>query len=252
VARETNTSSAFGGYLDILCDFIIYAVVPVGIVWGQESIDPWVGVSCSRVRVWVILSLLMGTYFVNAASLFMLSALIEARGNGKAKTKEKTSVTMPAGLIEGTVSLSLCLYIYIYMCMFVRMCVFCAGDPTTVRPFPPPHPSILPHVIPCIVGDCVCIHSLSGVPIACRSAFWVVWNGCVYNYCTTRVVGLAILVRQVIKMSSRQRERESHIAIMLGGRLVAASAALRVRTCPLPPRGTLRHPYTYAYMCMYM
>jgi hypothetical protein len=48
-------------------------------------------------------SLMEGSFFVNAASLFMLSALIERRGIvKKKKANEKTSVTMPRGLIEGT------------------------------------------------------------------------------------------------------------------------------------------------------
>lgn len=40
--------------------------------------------------------------FVNAAGLFYLSALLEKRRAGAASTRELTSVTMPAALIEGT------------------------------------------------------------------------------------------------------------------------------------------------------
>jgi len=69
----------------------------------------------------VALSFLLGTYFVNAASLFMLGGLLEKRNVGARTTGtweghhchpqstilmlgagEKTALTMPAGLIEGT------------------------------------------------------------------------------------------------------------------------------------------------------
>ena len=45
---------------------------------------------------------MQGTFFVNSASLFMLSSIIES-GNSKRKDsgKELTTVTMPSALIEG-------------------------------------------------------------------------------------------------------------------------------------------------------
>lgn len=54
------------GYLDILVDFTVYGLIPVGIVYGNPSDSKW-----------LILSLLLVTYFVNSAGLFYLSAIIE-------------------------------------------------------------------------------------------------------------------------------------------------------------------------------
>jgi hypothetical protein len=50
----------------------------------------------------VITSILEGIYFVNAASLFQLSAILEKKNIGAKSRKELTTVTMPAGLIECT------------------------------------------------------------------------------------------------------------------------------------------------------
>lgn len=91
IARRFGKATAFGGYLDILVDFTVYAAVPCGIAAHRNDTD-----------VFFALSLLLSTYFVNAASLFHLSALLERRAQGAAANRELTSVTMPPALIEGT------------------------------------------------------------------------------------------------------------------------------------------------------
>jgi len=65
-ARATNQSSDFGGYFDILIDFTVYGFVPLGIAVHMENLE---------VFKWVCI--LEITFFVNAAGLFFLSALIE-------------------------------------------------------------------------------------------------------------------------------------------------------------------------------
>ena len=42
VARATKTSSDFGGYLDIVVDFTVYGVVPLGIVLGHPTAQRFV------------------------------------------------------------------------------------------------------------------------------------------------------------------------------------------------------------------
>ena len=44
---------------------------------------------------------MLGSFFVNAASLFMLSAIIEKKILDKKDSKEVTTVNMPPALIEG-------------------------------------------------------------------------------------------------------------------------------------------------------
>jgi phosphatidylglycerophosphate synthase len=121
VARYTKQQTDLGGYVDIICDFTVYAVLPIGLVhsvWTTHhgpQMYPY---------VWYALSFMEATFFVNAASLFMLSAVVEkmtARGNhqkpqsrmrsrsrsrGKGPTSQPrgkgiTTVAMPRGLIEG-------------------------------------------------------------------------------------------------------------------------------------------------------
>ena len=68
VARMVREQRGLGGYLDILVDFVIYALV---------------------------------SFYINSASWMYLSAILEKRARGAANQGELTSVTMPRGLIGG-------------------------------------------------------------------------------------------------------------------------------------------------------
>ena len=96
-ARLTNQSSDFGGYFDIIVDFTIYGMIPLGVTAAHP--EYW---------AWVALVYLEVTFFVNAAGLFFLSALIEKNKNANkvyADKKELTTLKMPPALIEGTESI---------------------------------------------------------------------------------------------------------------------------------------------------
>jgi len=95
IARKTNTQSDLGGYVDIICDFTIYAILPIGLVLGDDE-------KRTNFVIWTIVSLMEGTFFVNAASLFMLSSILEKRSLGSKQKGELTTVTMPPALIEGS------------------------------------------------------------------------------------------------------------------------------------------------------
>ncbi len=90
VARAVGAQSDFGGYLDILLDFVVYASVPVGVVLGHPTEAAW------RAGLF-----LLASFFVNAASWMYLAAILERRNLGAAATGERTSVTMPPGLVGG-------------------------------------------------------------------------------------------------------------------------------------------------------
>ncbi|MBK8050754.1 MAG: CDP-alcohol phosphatidyltransferase family protein [Anaerolineales bacterium] len=68
VARARCRQSDFGGYLDILLDFVVYAAVPIGLYLGNSS---EAGA--------ITLILLLSSFYVNAASWIYLSALLEKR-----------------------------------------------------------------------------------------------------------------------------------------------------------------------------
>lgn len=91
VARTHGRSSDFGGYLDILCDFVVYALVPIGLVIGVPAPNAWRA-----------LALLLAAFYVNAASWLYLAAILERRGRGAAASGQLTSLVMPSGLIAGT------------------------------------------------------------------------------------------------------------------------------------------------------
>jgi len=94
VARVTGKSSDFGGYLDIVLDFIIYSAIPVVFVYSDPSAGNY-----------FILSVLLSSYYVNAASWMYLSSILEKRNIGAASNNEMTSITMPSGIADGTMTI---------------------------------------------------------------------------------------------------------------------------------------------------
>ena len=90
VARAHARQSDFGGYLDIVLDFVVYAAVPVGFFLGNQS-----GANA------LALILLLSSFYVNAASWIYLSAILEKRAAGAGARGELTTVTMPTGLVGG-------------------------------------------------------------------------------------------------------------------------------------------------------
>ena len=89
VARLTGKQSDFGGYLDIITDFTVYTLIPISSTLANPS-----DIALK------LLPFLISTYFVNAASLFQLSAILEKRNLGAALKKETTSVNMPSAVIN--------------------------------------------------------------------------------------------------------------------------------------------------------
>lgn len=96
VAREGGRASDVGGYLDILLDHVVYAAVPIGLALGAGTRGALVAALA-----------LVATFYVNAASWMYLSAVLERRGAGAAARGERTTVTMPPGLVAGTETLLL-------------------------------------------------------------------------------------------------------------------------------------------------
>ena len=72
VARLTNTQTDYGGYIDILCDFIVYSLLPITLVATYQPTQ----------ITYLLLSILQATFFVNAASLMFLSSILEKRNVG--------------------------------------------------------------------------------------------------------------------------------------------------------------------------
>ena len=92
LARVHGRQTDFGGYLDILFDFVVYAALPAAIVLGMPG----------NHFAHVALVVLLGSYYLNAASWMYLSAILEKRGQGATARDEPTTVTMPQALIGGS------------------------------------------------------------------------------------------------------------------------------------------------------
>jgi phosphatidylglycerophosphate synthase len=92
VARQQGRESDLGGYIDIMLDLVIYALVPIA---AAASVSTHTG------ALWISLSFLLGSFYVNAGSWMYLSAILEKRGRGASRRGEQTTVTFPTGLVEG-------------------------------------------------------------------------------------------------------------------------------------------------------
>ena len=91
VARATNTQSDWGGYLDMLLDTVVYAMIPLALVLHDPA-----------ATLWLALALLLVSFYINSISWAYLAAVLEKRAAGAKAQGELTSVTMPTSLIEGT------------------------------------------------------------------------------------------------------------------------------------------------------
>jgi phosphatidylglycerophosphate synthase len=88
IARLHDTQSDFGGYMDILTDFVIYAALPIGLVVGSPSSERYLA-----------LALMLASFYVNTASWMYLAAILEKRAAHDPDTQ--TTIVMPAGIIGG-------------------------------------------------------------------------------------------------------------------------------------------------------
>jgi phosphatidylglycerophosphate synthase len=88
IARLHNRQTDFGGYVDILTDFLVYAMLPIGLVAGSPSDERYLA-----------LALMLASFYVNSASWMYLAAILEKRA--ARGLDSQTSIIMPAGLIGG-------------------------------------------------------------------------------------------------------------------------------------------------------
>lgn len=88
LARIHNRQSDFGGYLDILVDFVVYAALPIGLVLSKPTPGRYLA-----------LVIMLGVFYINTASWMYLAAILEKRNSRKLETA--TTIVMPSGLIGG-------------------------------------------------------------------------------------------------------------------------------------------------------
>ena len=88
LARLHHKQDDFGGYLDILLDFVAYAAIPLGFGLGAASQS-----------IYLALAVLLSIYYLNTASWMYLAAILEKRAARDPETA--TTIVMPAGLVGG-------------------------------------------------------------------------------------------------------------------------------------------------------
>jgi phosphatidylglycerophosphate synthase len=88
VARAKGATD-FGGYLDILCDFVFYGAVPLAFVLRDPSGNGLAG------------AFLLASFYVNGAS-FLGYAILAGKRGLETRAQGEKSLYFSAGLLEGT------------------------------------------------------------------------------------------------------------------------------------------------------
>lgn len=107
VARVAGKTD-FGGYLDIVCDFLFYAAVPLAFVLRDPAANGVAG------------AFLLATFYVNGATFLGYAVLAEKRGLTTRSRGEK-SLYFTAGLLEGTETIGFFAVICLWPAAFAPM-----------------------------------------------------------------------------------------------------------------------------------
>jgi len=88
VARARGKTD-FGGYLDIVCDFVFYAAIPMAFVLRDPAVNGVAG------------AFLLASFYVNGSTFLGYAVLAEKRGM-ETRSRGEKSLYFTAGLLEGT------------------------------------------------------------------------------------------------------------------------------------------------------
>lgn len=109
LARHRGIASDLGGFLDLLGDFVVYSLIPIGCAMSKEAQggEIW--------HLWLSVAVLESSIHINNFVLFYIAAVTEKQKTMAAgkksgthevevKVKELTSLSMRPALVEGTES----------------------------------------------------------------------------------------------------------------------------------------------------
>lgn len=152
MARVHHKQSDFGGYLDLLLDFLVYLAVPLAFVVALPStLIYWGGLA------------LISSYVLNTISWTVLSAILEKRS--RQPSARLTTVAMPSGLIEGAETILFYVLFFLlphrvgWLFLVMAALVLLTAAQRVVwaaqnLPSEPPiEPQVAPHVEARVVGD---------------------------------------------------------------------------------------------------
>lgn len=113
MARLSGRQSEVGGYLDLVCDVVVYALFPLAAAAANGTPMVWRGVG-----------FLLAAYYINLTCWSVLAAILEKRAATLEKHKRQgnapqrtTTVIMPRGIIEGFETV----LIYTAFCIFPQI-----------------------------------------------------------------------------------------------------------------------------------
>ena len=107
VARASNITD-FGGYLDIVCDFIFYGAIPLAFVLRDPTANSVAG------------AFLLTAFYANGAS-FLAFAILAAKRGMQTQTRGVKSLYFTAGLLEGTETIAFFCMICIWPSAFAYL-----------------------------------------------------------------------------------------------------------------------------------
>ena len=105
VARASSITD-FGGYLDIVCDFIFYGAIPLAFVLRDPSVNGVAG------------AFLLTSFYANGAS-FLSYAVLAAKRGMQTEHRGVKSLYFTEGLLEGTETIAFFVTICIWPAIFV-------------------------------------------------------------------------------------------------------------------------------------
>jgi phosphatidylglycerophosphate synthase len=105
VARARGKSD-FGGFLDITCDIVFYAAIPLAFVIRDPGANGLAG------------AFLLAAFYVNAAT-FLGYAILAARRGMETRARGEKSLYFTAGLMEGTETILLFALLALWPALFV-------------------------------------------------------------------------------------------------------------------------------------
>ena len=106
VARARGKTD-FGGYLDIVCDFVFYAAIPMAFVLRDPAVNGVAG------------AFLLASFYINGTTFLGFAILAERRGM-QTRARGEKSLYFTAGLLEGTETIA----------FFLILCLFPGAFPT--------------------------------------------------------------------------------------------------------------------------
>ena len=107
VARASDITD-FGGYLDIVCDFIFYGAIPFAFVLRDPTGNGIAG------------AFLLTSFYANGAS-FLSFAILAAKRGMKTEARGVKSLYFTAGILEGTETIAFFLLICVFPNAFVPL-----------------------------------------------------------------------------------------------------------------------------------